>query len=80
MLAAAPAPAQTYAPGYAVCLHVYGPVSYYECSYTSLPQCNAFGFGPRVAVRGQSLNREPRHCLSGRSPPSPVLPGLLIRP
>jgi hypothetical protein len=28
---AGPAAAQTYAPGYAVCLHVYGPVIYYEC-------------------------------------------------
>jgi hypothetical protein len=45
MLAAAPARAQTYAPGYPVCLHVYGPDSYYECSYTSLPQCNASASG-----------------------------------
>lgn len=45
MLAAAPARAQTYAPGYPVCLHVYGPVTYYECSYTSLPQCNASASG-----------------------------------
>jgi hypothetical protein len=45
VLAAAPARAQTYAPGYPVCLHVYGPVSYYECSYTSLPQCNASASG-----------------------------------
>ena len=33
-----PAGAQTYDPGYRVCLHVYGRVSYYECLYTSLPQ------------------------------------------
>jgi uncharacterized protein DUF3551 len=31
--------AQTYDPNYPVCLHVYGPVTYYDCSYTSLPQC-----------------------------------------
>jgi hypothetical protein len=36
---AGPAAAQTYAPGYPVCLHVYGPINYYECGYTSLPQC-----------------------------------------
>jgi len=36
---AGPAAAQTYAPGYPVCLHVYGPITYYECGYTSLPQC-----------------------------------------
>jgi hypothetical protein len=34
-----PAAAQTYAPGYPVCLHVYGPITYNECGYTSLPQC-----------------------------------------
>ena len=30
---AEPAAAQTYAPGYPVCLHVYGPATYYECRY-----------------------------------------------
>jgi hypothetical protein len=44
-LVAAPAAAQTYAPGYPVCLHVYGPVTYYECRYTSLAQCNATASG-----------------------------------
>ena len=34
-----PAAAQTYAPGYPVCMHVYGPATYYECSFTSLEQC-----------------------------------------
>ena len=43
--AAAPAQAQTYDPDYPVCLHVYGRVSYYECTYTSLPQCNATASG-----------------------------------
>jgi len=37
--ASEPARAQTYAPDYPVCLHVYGPINYYECRYTSLPQC-----------------------------------------
>jgi hypothetical protein len=40
-----PAGAQTYAPGYPVCLHVYGPVTYYDCSYTSIAQCNASASG-----------------------------------
>jgi Protein of unknown function (DUF3551) len=40
-----PATAQTYAPGYPVCLHVYGPATYYECRYTSLAQCNASASG-----------------------------------
>jgi uncharacterized protein DUF3551 len=40
-----PASAQTYGQGYPVCLHVYGPVTYYECSYTSMAQCNATASG-----------------------------------
>ena len=40
-----PAGAQTYDPAYPVCLHVYGRISYYECLYTSLPQCNATASG-----------------------------------
>jgi hypothetical protein len=43
---AAPARAQTYDPSYPVCLHVYSRGgSYYECRYTSLPQCNASASG-----------------------------------
>ena len=42
---AGPAAAQTYAPGYPVCLHVWGPANYYECRYTSLAQCNATASG-----------------------------------
>jgi hypothetical protein len=42
---AAPAQAQTYDPNYPVCLHVYGRINYYECSYTSLPQCNMSASG-----------------------------------
>jgi hypothetical protein len=40
-----PAAAQTYASDNPVCLHVYGPVGYYECRYTSLAQCNASASG-----------------------------------
>ena len=43
--AAAPAQAQTYDPNYPVCLHVYGRSSYYECTYNTLPQCNASASG-----------------------------------
>ena len=39
-----PAAAQTYSPGYPVCLHVWRH-NYYDCSYTSLPQCNASASG-----------------------------------
>ena len=45
--AAVPARAQTYDPAYPVCLQVYqGLVDYYyECTYTSLPQCQASASG-----------------------------------
>lgn len=43
--AALPASAQTYAPGYPVCLHVYGPATYYDCRYTSIAQCNVSASG-----------------------------------
>ena len=42
---AAPARAQTYDPSYPVCLHVYGRITYYECRYASLGQCNASASG-----------------------------------
>jgi Protein of unknown function (DUF3551) len=46
VLTAAPAGAQTYDPAYPVCLHVYSRGgSYYECRYTSLPQCSATAAG-----------------------------------
>jgi Protein of unknown function (DUF3551) len=34
-----PARAQTYNPDYPVCLHVYGNPTYYQCDFTSIPQC-----------------------------------------
>jgi hypothetical protein len=37
------AAAQTYDPAYPVCLRVHA--HYYECRYTSLPQCNASASG-----------------------------------
>jgi hypothetical protein len=43
--AAAPAQAQTYDPRFPVCLHVMGRISYYDCSYASLPQCNMSASG-----------------------------------
>src|SRR6266436_5298256 len=46
VLTAAPTRAQTYDPAYPVCLHVYDRgANYYECRYTSLPQCNAAASG-----------------------------------
>jgi len=41
-----PAAAQTYDPAYPICLYVYTRgANYYECRYTSLPQCNASASG-----------------------------------
>ncbi len=45
VLTAAPALAQTYGPGYPVCLQVYGKDGYTECAYGSLTQCNASASG-----------------------------------
>jgi len=46
LLSAQPTQAQTYDPSYPVCLHVWGRgVSYYECQYSSLQQCNASASG-----------------------------------
>lgn len=42
---AAPAEAGTYGGGYPVCLQVYGPLNYYECGYSSIPQCNMSAAG-----------------------------------
>ena len=42
---AAPASAQTFGGGYPVCLHQYGPATYYDCSYSSIAQCNASASG-----------------------------------
>jgi uncharacterized protein DUF3551 len=47
VLKTAPAQAQTYDPAYPVCLQIYqGMVDYYfECRYTSIPQCQASASG-----------------------------------
>jgi hypothetical protein len=67
LLSPQPTQAQTYA-GAPVCLHVYGPVTYYECRYSSLAQCNATASGraaqcvvnPYFANAGMPV-RYPRH-------------------
>jgi hypothetical protein len=46
LLAAAPARAQTYDPGYPVCIQTYGiDGSFIECSFNSLAQCAASASG-----------------------------------
>ncbi|MBC9878424.1 DUF3551 domain-containing protein [Bradyrhizobium sp. INPA01-394B] len=49
-LAAAPSQAQTFDPSFPVCMHVYSGASggggdWYDCSFTSLPQCRATAAG-----------------------------------
>ncbi|MCK1385495.1 DUF3551 domain-containing protein [Bradyrhizobium sp. 21] len=50
LLAATPSRAQTFDPRYPVCMHVYsgssgGGGEWYDCSFTSLPQCHATATG-----------------------------------
>jgi hypothetical protein len=39
LAATSPVQAQTYDPNYPVCLHVFGEITYFDCRFTSLPQC-----------------------------------------
>jgi len=51
LFVAADAGAQTYDPRYPVCMHIYtgggigGGGDYYDCSFTSVPQCRASASG-----------------------------------
>ena len=45
LIAVAPVSAQTYSPDYPVCLHVFGPATYFDCRYTSIAQCNLSASG-----------------------------------
>lgn len=45
LLAGGSAGAQTYDPSYPVCMQIYGPVGYFECSYNSLEQCRYLAVG-----------------------------------
>jgi hypothetical protein len=58
---AAPASAQTYAPGYPICMQVWGPINYYDCSFTSLPQCSlsASGRPAQCVTNPYFANAEP---------------------
>ena len=64
--AARPAFAQTYAPGYPVCLHVYGRVAYIECHYTSIEQCKA-------TASGRAADCEINPYATNRGAPAPPL-------
>jgi len=66
VIAAAPASAQTYAPDYPVCLHVFGPVTYFECRYTSIAQCNVSASG-----RAAQCVINPYRASAGMDEPGP---------
>jgi hypothetical protein len=54
--------AQTYDPNYTICLQVYAHYGYIDCSFTSMPQCNATASG-----RGaECFVNHTLHHLSGR--------------
>ena len=57
LIAVAPAQAQTFDPRYPVCMHVYsgangGGGDWYDCSFTSLPQCRATASGRAASAAG----------------------------
>ena len=67
-LTATPALAQTYDPKYPVCLQTYGiGGGYIDCSYTSLPVCNATASGRAAQCitnpyfAGAQMRVEPRY-------------------
>lgn len=70
-LAVTPSQAQTFDPRYPVCLHVYsgssgGGGDWYDCSFTSLPQC-------RATASGQSATCDinPYYPVTAPPPPRP---------
>jgi Protein of unknown function (DUF3551) len=70
LLAATAADAQTYDPRYPVCMHVYtggrgGGGDYYDCSFTSIPQCHATASG-----RAASCDLNPYYAFD-QPPPAP---------
>jgi Protein of unknown function (DUF3551) len=57
MVSIGPAGAQTYDPAYPVCLRVYDRTNYYECRYTSLPQCAASASAARHSASPIRISR-----------------------
>ncbi|MDO9062107.1 MAG: DUF3551 domain-containing protein [Bradyrhizobium sp.] len=58
-LTAAPAVAQTYDPKYPVCLQIYQGFTdyYFECAYTSLPQCQMSASGRAASTEFETIRR-----------------------
>jgi hypothetical protein len=51
VLGTGPARAQTYDPNYPVCMQVFFPANFFDCSFTSLPQCAASASGRSAMCR-----------------------------
>jgi hypothetical protein len=66
-IAAVPAFAQTYAPDYPVCLHVFGAATYFDCRYTSIAQCDMSASG-----RAAECVTNPYRASAGMDEPPPV--------
>ena len=64
--AATPAPAQA-GYDYPVCLRVYGPASYNECSYTSIAQCQATASGRAAECYPNAFAAYPAPAPAGRA-------------
>jgi hypothetical protein len=64
VLAAGNAQAQTYDPGFPVCMHVYrsGGGAYYDCTYQTMGQCAA-------SASGRSAQCDPNPYYSGATAP-----------
>lgn len=68
LLSITPSRAQTFDPRYPVCMHVYsgangGGGEWYDCSFTSLPQC-------RATASGRSAICDPNPYYPAYAPPS----------
>jgi hypothetical protein len=63
--AVATTPAQ--AGDYPVCLRVYGPASYNECSYTSIAQCQATASGRAAECYPNAFAAYPAPAHGGRA-------------
>ena len=69
---ATPAAAQTYDPKYPVCLQIYQSMVdyYFECAYTSIPQCQASGSGRNASCVVNPYYGGPK-AKRGKKQPSP---------
>ena len=60
--AVTPARAQAYAPGFPICLRVYGVITYTDCSYATL-NATASGRAAQCLVNPCELNRSTQHSI-----------------